>query len=108
MIPQQVPLSKYSVSFGLSLAITSVANAILVVAKEKSTSLQARMKSLTGHHWITHSVAILGLFFILGFVLARMNGGQGFKVSAGRLVGTLLYGVMIGGLLIMGFYLFAD
>ena len=43
-------VSKYTTSFGLSLALTSVLNALLVVVKEKSPAVQAGMKSLTGHN----------------------------------------------------------
>ena len=54
-------VSKYTISFGLSLAL-SVVNALLVIAKEKSTAVRAEMQRITGSHWITH-VAIVLIFF---------------------------------------------
>jgi hypothetical protein len=65
----------------------------------------AWMKQATGHHWATHSLLSLILFFALGLVLAR---GQGPKMTAASLVKIIVAGVAIGGLIIMGFYLFLD
>jgi hypothetical protein len=99
-------LSKYTVSFGISLAITSVVNALLVIAKETHpTTVMAWMKKATGHHWATHSLLSLILFFALGLVLAR---GQGPKMTAANLVKIIVAGIAIGGLIILGFYLFLD
>lgn len=101
-------LSKYSISFGLALAVTSVVNALLVMAKEKSPAVLAAMKNLTGHHWITHSAVVVVLFFVLGWLFATFNGGQGVKLTANNLLRAIVGGVALGGLLIVGFYLFAD
>ncbi len=100
--------SKYTVSFGLSFALTSVVNALLVVAKEKSHAVQNWMQHLTGHHWITHAGIIIVLFFALGWLLAQINGGQGPKMAAKRLPGVILAGAAAGYLIITGFYLIAD
>jgi hypothetical protein len=105
---EETGLSKYTRSFGLSLALASVANGLLVVAKEKIPAVMSGMQKLTGHHWISHSVIILGLFAGLGWLFARADGGQGIKLSADRLVGTLVLGVLTGGLVILGFYLIGD
>lgn len=101
-------LSKYTNSFGLSLAVASVVNAVLVVAKEKSPAVMAGMKKLTGHHWITHSAVVMGLFFVLGVALAMPNGGQGMKMNPRSLLATVVGGAVLGGLIIVGFYLLAD
>ena len=69
-------ISKYTNSFGLSLALASVANGLLVIAKESSPAVQAGMQKITGHHWITHSVVILALFFGCGLLFAQAYGGQ--------------------------------
>lgn len=97
-------LSKYTVSFGLSLALCSVVNALLVVVKEKSPAVATAMQKITGHHWITHSAFVVLLFFLCGWLFALPNGGQGPRLATNRLIGT----VVAGGLIIMGFYLFAD
>ena len=101
-------LSNVTVSFGISLAVASVVSALLVVAKEKSPALMASMKSATGHHWSTHSLVALVIFLVLGLALTRVNGGQGVRMTACGLVRTVVGGVVIGALIIGGFYLFLD
>lgn len=102
------PISKYTVSFGLSLAICSLVNALLVIAKEKSPALQAGLKKVTGHHWITHSAIVILLFLVLGWFLAQIKGGRGFALSTGSLIKTIVAGIFMAGGLIIGFYLIAD
>jgi hypothetical protein len=95
-------LPKHAVSFGLSLAVCSVVNALLVIAKEKNPGIQQAMQKLTGHHWITHSSIVLILFVVLGFVIPNIS------IPANRLIKIVLAGIVIPALLIIGFYLFAD
>ncbi|HEV2327938.1 MAG TPA: hypothetical protein VGY56_04010 [Verrucomicrobiae bacterium] len=99
---QNDALSKPAVSFGLSLAICSLFNALLVIAKEKSPVVQSAMQKLTGHHWVTHVVLVLALFFILGFLFANVTS------SVNRLIKWVVACVVISGLVIVGFYLLAD
>jgi hypothetical protein len=101
-------VSKYTVSFGVSLTICSVLNALLVIAKEKSPALQAAMKKMTGHHWITHSVAIIVLFVAIGFLLAQIKPGRGDSAAVNRLLKFITAGIFFSGALIIGFYLIAD
>ncbi len=101
-------ISKYTVSFGLSLALCSILNALLVVAKEKSQALQGWMQKATGYQWVTHVVIILVLFALFGFVFAMTNGGRGPKTTINRLAAMIVTGVVAGGIIITGFYLTAD
>ncbi len=101
-------LSRYTVSFGLSLVVASVANGLLVVAKEKIPAVMAGMQKLTGHHWISHAVIILGLFAFFGWLFAQSKGGQGIKMNTNRFVAVLVSGVVAGGVIIVGFYLIGD
>jgi hypothetical protein len=101
-------VSKYTISFGLALALASVVNGLLVVAKEKIPSVLAGMQNLTGHQWVSHGVIILGLFAFFGWLFAQANGGQGIKLTVNRLIGTFVAGVATGGLIIVGFYLIGD
>jgi hypothetical protein len=105
---ENTSVSKYTISFGLSLALASVINALLVVAKEKSPAVMAGLQKLTGHHWVSHSVIILVLFAVFGWSFARANGGQGIQITVNNLIRTLVSGVVIGGLVIMAFYLVGD
>jgi hypothetical protein len=101
-------LSKYTSSFAVSLAVAGVVNGLLVVAKEKSPTVMAGMKHLTGHHWITHSAIVITLFFLLGWILAQTDRGGAVQPSVKSIIRTLVGGVILGSLIIVGFYLFAD
>lgn len=99
-------LNKYTVSFGISLAITSLLSAVLVVIKETSeATVLAYMKSLTGHHWTTHGILAVLVFVLIGFGLAQTNNGRGLKMTAERLITFIVSAVVLGGLIIAGFYL---
>ena len=101
-------VSKHTISFGLSLALCAVCNALLVIAKEKSQGVTAWMQKITGHHWITHVAIILLLFVMFAWCFSRANGGQGPRISVPRLTGLVFWGVVAGVLLVLGFYLIAD
>jgi hypothetical protein len=101
-------ISKSTKAFGLSLALASVVDALLVGAKEKSSAVMSGMQKLTGHHWITHGIAVMAVFSVCGFLFGRLNGGQGPKISAGGLIGMVVLGVLVGGGIIVGFYLVGD
>lgn len=101
-------LSRSARAYGVALVLASLANSLLVVLKEKSPALQATMKQLTGHHWITHSIAIIALFLVSGWFLSRLNHGEGPRLAPGQLLTTLLSGVALAGAIIVGFYLVAD
>jgi len=99
-------ISKYTVAFGASLAITSILSALLVVVKElNENSVLAWMKGLTSHHWITHGLFMVIAFFAIGWGLAKLNNGDGLRMTPDRLVWVITSGVVIGGLIISGFYL---
>jgi len=102
---ENVGVSKYTISFGLSVALASVINALLVVAKEKSPAVLAGLQKLTGQQWVSHVVIVLVLFAVFGWIFAKANGGRGVQMTANSLIGTLVSGVVIGGLMILGFYL---
>ena len=102
-------VGKYTMSFGMSLAITSVVSALLVVLKELSqNTVLALMKQITFHHWFTHSLFVLILFVVIGWGLSRANGGQGIKMTVNGFIGTLVGSVVLSGLIIAGFYLIGD
>ena len=108
MNAENTGVSKYTVSFGVSFALACVLNALLVVVKEKSPAVMAGMAKLTGHHWISHGVIVLGFFAVGGWLLAQLNGGRGPALAVNRLLGVIVAGVMVGGVIIIGFYLIGD
>src|ERR1017187_5300800 len=105
---ENTSVSKYTISFGLALALASVINALLVVAKEKNPTVMAGLQKLTGHHLGFHSALILVPFGAFGWIFARANGGRGIQITVNSLISTLVSGVVIGGLIIAGFYLIGD
>jgi hypothetical protein len=99
-------LGKYTKSFGLSFAITSLLSALLVVVKETNEdTVLAWMKAATGHHWVTHGLVNLILFFFFGWLLARLNHGEGVNIKAGSLVMSIVASLVISWLIIAGFYI---
>ena len=102
------PLTKQSIAFGIALAIACVVNALIVVVKEKSPAVMNGMKSVLGHHWTTHSAIVVALFLGLGGLFTVLRGGRGLELTASRLIGTLVSGVVLAGVIIVGFYLFVD
>jgi hypothetical protein len=99
-------IGKYTKSFGLSFAITSVFSALLVIVKESSEEgVLALMKAVTGHHWVTHGLIDLIFFVVLGWALSKVNKGNGLKMSAKGLVAYIVGAVLISWILISGFYL---
>ena len=101
-------VSRYTISFGLSAALASAVNALLVVAKEKSPAVLAGLQKLTGQQWVSHAAIVVVVFGFFGWVFAKANGGQGLRMNGNRLIGMLVAGVVTGGVIIVGFYLIGD
>lgn len=97
-------IGKYTRGYGLSFAVTSVVSAILVILKEThEDTLLAAMKSMTGHHWVTHGVFDIILFVILGWVLSASE--KGVNISANGLINSIVGASVASFVLIAGFYL---
>lgn len=103
---ETIEIGKYTKSFGLSFAITSVISALLVILKESNEdSVLAWMKAATGHHWATHGILAIILFAAIGWAFSRPNNGEGLKISTNALIGSIVASVLVSGLLIAGFYI---
>jgi hypothetical protein len=87
------PLSRVTSGFVLAAVIAILFNTALAWAKDASAPLTDFMKSLTGHHWITHGLADLILFVGLGFLFA--NSKTAGKAKARQLTGALVAAVAI-------------
>ena len=108
METEKPALSRATIGFGISLAIASIINALLVVAKELSQNgVMAWMKRLTGHHWTTQALIVLVIFVVFGLVFSRQNGGKGPAITTRRLIGIIVGGSAIGIFIIAGFCLLA-
>jgi hypothetical protein len=97
-------MERYTSGFGLSLIIMLLFNALLVVVKE-TTGLMKVMAAATGHHWTTHGIVVVALFFILGFIFSGMQPQEKPWLDArGVMKGTII-ATIIGYVIIVGFYL---
>lgn len=97
-------IEKYTASFALALAITSLLSALLVVIKERNEdTLLAWMKAATGHHWISHGILVLSLFVVLGWALAQI--GVGARLSGNVLSAIISGSLVLSGLIIAGFFI---
>lgn len=96
-------LDKTTIGFGLSAAVMSILNTLLVIFKEMTPPFKAGMASAMGHHWTTHGVAVLGLYLVLGFVLAGAVKPESW--GADKLGKTILWSVIIGAVALAAFYL---
>ncbi len=99
---QSGAIGKYTASFGLSLGLTSLFNALLVVIKETNeTTVLAWMKA-SGHHWVTQGILDVIVFVALGLLLANM--GESWRMQPNKVTAVAIGGVVAGGLIIAGFY----
>lgn len=90
-------------AFAISAGVTSVLSALLVVLKETNEdTVLAWMKAATGHHWVTHGIIDLILFVVIGIIALR--GFENLEDRPGLSIGTLVGGVALGGLIIVGFF----
>lgn len=99
-------VSKHTISFGLAVALCSVVNALLMIAKEKNAAVMAGLKQFAGHHWTGHAVIVVALFLLFGWLYGTFGKTQTMPVN--RLLAILVGSVIAGGLIIVGFYLMAD
>jgi len=86
-------LDQAAAAFGVSAAITIVFNTVLAWVKDAYDPLNSFMASLTGHHWITHGLADVAVFVILGMIFMK----RGFSIDGMRLAVLLGGAVVVGG-----------
>ncbi len=96
-------LDKTTIGFGLSAAVASIFNTLLVIFKELTPPFKAGMAGALGHHWTTHGVMVIALFIVLGFVFSGMAKPESW--SAGKLGNTILGSVIVAGGGLAAFYL---
>ena len=62
------------------------------------------MAALTGHHWITHSLADIIVFFVLGYVF--IQSGTAERMAATKTIQALVIAVVAAGLGLVGWFFF--
>ena len=98
------PAERMAVAFGISAAVTVLSNTALAWIKDAYEPLNALMTALTGHHWWTHGLFDLVLFFVLGWIL--MARGRSEQHLTGRLVVQLAGAAILAGIGLAGWFFF--
>jgi hypothetical protein len=79
--------------FGMAAIVTILFNTVLAWVKDAFDPLNTFMAHLTGHHWITHGLANVALFLIVGVVLTA----RGYRVSGNALAFGVVLAAIVGG-----------
>lgn len=95
-------LDSTSSALALAAAITVIFNVGLTWFKDSYAPLNTFMAHLTGHHWITHGLADVILFAVLGVIFVKTGTAE--KIDADNLVWTLLIAVVVAGLGLAGWF----
>ena len=98
-------LDRVSAAFALSASVTFIFNTLLAWVKDSVPALNTFMGSLTGHHWTTHSLFDLAVFIGLGFVFLKTGTAE--RMDGMTLVRVVIGSAVIGGLGLLGWFLFA-
>jgi hypothetical protein len=98
-----VTLDKKTVGFGLSVALMSIFNTLLVIIKEMNPPIKKAMADAMGHHWTTHGVIVLTLFVVLGLIFSAMVKAENW--NANKLCKSIVGSVILGGTGLAAFYL---
>jgi len=96
-------MEKYTAGFGLSLVVTSLLNAVILVVKELSAPVMSMMKAALGHHWTTHGVILITVFVILGFIFSSIKLET--RWDSQKMLKYIIWAVIISGIIIAGFFL---
>jgi hypothetical protein len=92
-IREHTLLSPAATAFGLSAAVTILFNTMLACIKDSYPPVFRAMASLTGHHWITQSLANLIVFVVLGVALLI----TGLRLDGNRLAAFVAVAAVVGG-----------
>ena len=96
-------MEKYTAGFGLSLIVTSLLNAIVLIIKETNNSVMSAMKAALGHHWTTHGAIVIIVFVVLGFIFSSMKIEE--KWDSQKMLKFIILATIIGGIIVAGFFL---
>lgn len=97
-------LGRTSAAFGWAAVVAVLFNSVLACAKDAFKPLNSLMASLTGHHWTTHGLASIAVFFGLGLLLSKIVPAG--KIPSGHLAEILTGAVIVAGLGLVGWFFF--
>ena len=79
-------------SYTIAYFWAAMFNLVLVIFKESFPAVHDGMAAL-GHHWVTHGVLDLIVFFVIGVILT----GSGKQITGSAAVNYLIWGTVVGG-----------
>ena len=97
-------MNSATMGFSLAAALTILLNTALAWAKDSYAPLNSFMKALTGHHWTTHGLVDLVVFFGLGLVFLKSPWIE--KINPARVVPILIGSVVAASLGLGLWYVF--
>lgn len=97
-------VNQLTISYILSYVIAVIFSSVLTIVKDLQAPLKAWMKSLTTHHWVTHGIFVLVLFFLLAFIFNKQKTGK--NLTTDQLSNWVIYGTILSGVILVGFYFF--
>ena len=103
VIKNKTNMNKYALGFGLSLVVTNLLNAVILVVKEVSSPVMNVMKAALGHHWTTHAVLLLFVFVVLGAVFSIYEVGA--KWDSRKMMYYIIGSVIISMVIITVYFL---
>lgn len=98
-------LGKYTAGFGLAMAITMIFTSLFLILKENSKGLKDGLASMLGHHWTSHGVITIIVFIVLGVLFSRLRIEESWGIDGWKLTAIIAAGTVLGGLIIIGFFL---
>ena len=98
---QQNSLNPKTIAFGYSAIIVIIFNSLLTIIKEKFESIHQLLVTLSGHHWISHGILDVVLFFVIGVMLLKRIDSKGKFLRVGIILSTIFGIAMIAGLMLV-------
>lgn len=86
-------LSPAATAFGISAIVTILFSTILTLAQDTWPAVAGWLVSLAGHHWTSHGLLDVILFFALGLALMQ----RGTRLDGNRMAATLSVAAIVGG-----------
>jgi hypothetical protein len=96
-------MDKYAAGFGMSLVVTSLLNAAILLLKETNDGIMKAMRAALGHHWTTHGAIVIVAFVLLGFIFSSMKLET--KLDSQKMLKYIVWATIIGGAIVAGFFL---
>jgi hypothetical protein len=68
----------------------------------KRQTAAKRIRTGFGHHWTTHGIFVIVLFIVLGYIFSKADLNK--KIDTDKTSGPVIAGMVLGGLIIVGFF----